>query len=178
MVRAPGEQTIADTLQDRSIQARPRREVSIRMRLRLFVAICVFVGLASPSQAETPSSRAALARNALNCQDWYNAHHYAPSLAACDAAVTGFEQAAQKANPWYAYYMKATMLEYKSLDESELGHYRASLRTAVESHRLASYVYTNYKIDPDDYTAINVLVKHLQRIEATDQAAIRRNEGD
>ena len=148
------------------------------MRLRLFVALCALLGLAVPSQAETPSSRAALARNAVNCQDWYNAHRYAPSLAACDEAITGFEQAVQKANPWYAYYMKATMLEYKALDESELGHHRASLNTAVQSHRLAVYVYTNFKIDPDDYTAINVLVKQLQNIEASNRAAIRRNEGD
>jgi hypothetical protein len=148
------------------------------MRLRPIAALCAFIALASPTQAETPSGRAALARNALHCQDWYAAHSYASSLAACDAAVIGFDQAVQKANPWYAYFMKSTMLEYKALDESELGHHRASLRAAVDSHRLASYVYTNFKIDPDDYTAINALVKQLQRIEAQEQAHIRRNEGD
>jgi hypothetical protein len=153
------------------------------MRLRLIpalCAVCAFIGLASPSQAQSPGERAALVHNALNCQDWYAAHHYAPSLAACDAAVAGFEQAAvvQKNNPWYALYMKATMLEYKAFDESELGHHRASLRSAIESHRLASYVYTNYKIDPDDYRAINALVRRLQSVEAREQAYIRRGEGD
>jgi hypothetical protein len=150
------------------------------MRLRLIAVICAFIGLASPSQAQTPSERAALARNALNCQDLSTSNRYSAALAACDLAVAGFDQAAvvQKKNPWYAYFMKATMLEYKAGDEAGLGHYRASLRTAVESHRLASYVYTTYKIDPDDYTSINLLVKQLQRIEARDQEAIRRNEGD
>jgi hypothetical protein len=154
------------------------------MRLRpiaVLYALCAFIGLAaSPSQAQTPDERAALTRNALNCEDWYTAHRYTPSLAACTAAVTGFEQAAaiESNNPWYAYYMKATMLEYKAFDQSALGHHRASLRTAIESHRLASYVYATYRIDADDYRSINLLVTQLQHLEAQEQAHIRRGEGD
>jgi hypothetical protein len=151
------------------------------MRLRPLIVLFALLGTASPSFAQSPSERAALTRNALACQDQYTSRQYALSLLACNAAIAGFERGAillQHSNPWYAYYMKATMLQYAASDLSALGHHRAALRSSLESHRLARYVYVTYQIDKDDYQNINTLIQHLQEIEAREQAYIKRGIGD
>jgi hypothetical protein len=150
------------------------------MRFRPLLVLCALLGSALPSPAQSPDERVALTRNALACQDQYSARQYALSLLACNAAIAGFEHAAtvQHSNPWYAYYMKATMLQYAASDLSALGHHRAALRSALESHRLARYVYVSYQIDKDDYQSINTLIGHLQQIEAREQSYIKRDIGD
>jgi hypothetical protein len=127
----------------------------------------------------TPAERAQFARNSINCADWYTSGHYSASLAACTAAIRGFEQQTHiQSNPWYAYYMKATMLRYSAADNGALGHHHTALQTAIASHQLALYVYKSYRMDADDYANINSLVKELQTIEDQERKAINRGLGD
>jgi hypothetical protein len=151
------------------------------MRLHpILAAACIALSTASPAFAQSPGERYNLTRNALDCQSLYTARKFTQSLLACNAAVAGFDQAAvvQKANPWYAYYMKVSMLEYVARDQSALGHHRASLRSAVDGHRLARYVYINYQLADDDYRTFNALIQRFQVIETQEQRYIKRGEGD
>jgi hypothetical protein len=91
-------------------------------------------------------------QKAYDCRHAESRGDFANSLPICLSAAAQYKQIgdAEKRNPWYSYEVEGYMLETAARDYAGLHRLPEALDTALKAHKLLSYVYSSYRMDPDD----------------------------